>query len=114
MKKKDYNPYFDDIDEDKDFYCPICNRLTPEKFIEKHHLVPKAKKGKKVEEVCVNCGDMVHKVFSLKELEREYNTIEKINSHQEIKKWVQWIQNKPDDFSVCMKNKKGKKGKKSK
>jgi len=90
------------------FYCPICDRKTPECFVERHHLIPKSKKGKETVNVCVSCGDMLHKVFSIKEMEKEYNTIEKIKEREEIKKWVSWIQKKPNDFSVCMKNKKGR------
>ena len=110
MKKQKYNPYFDKVEED-DFYCPICKRLTPVEFIEKHHLVPKSRKGKETEKVCVSCGDMVHKIFTIKEMEKKYNSIELILSHPEIQNWISWISKKPDDFSVGMKEKKGRKKK---
>lgn len=111
MKKHDYNPYFDGEKEADEFHCPICGRLTSEENIENHHLIPKSKKGKETERVCVSCGDMVHKIFSLKEMEREYNSIEKILTHPDIQNWIKWISKKPDDFSVCMKSKKGRKRK---
>ena len=100
-------PYFDEV-ENEDFYCPICSRLTPTDCIEKHHLVPKSKRGKKTESVCVSCGDMIHKLFTNKELEKEYNTIDKIIAHPEIQKWMSWIQKKPNDFTVCMRSKKSR------
>lgn len=105
MKK--HNPYFDNI-TNEDFYCPVCKRLTPPNLIEKHHLIPKSKKGKETASVCVSCGDMLHKIFSLKEMRDNYNTIDKILEHEDIIKWVKWISKKPNDFSICMKSKKGK------
>ena len=92
--------------------CPICKRNVPPKYQEKHHLVPKSKKGKNTVEVCRNCGDMVHKLFSNKELTKAYNTIEAIIEHEAVQTWVQWINKKPEDFSVCMKAKKTKNRKK--
>jgi len=99
------------MNTDEKFYCPICERLTPTNYIEKHHLVPKSKKGKETEQVCINCGDMVHKLFTNKELEKEYNSIEKIKAHPEIQKWIRWIRRKPNDFSICMKSKKNRRKK---
>jgi len=88
--------------------CQICQRETPEHYLEKHHLVPKAKHGASLDSiiVCKNCGDILHQLFTNKELAKEYNTLDKILKNEKIKKWVKWIQNKPNDFSVCMKRKK--------
>jgi hypothetical protein len=88
--------------------CPICQRIVPEDKWEKHHLIPKCKKGKDTILVCVSCGDMIHKLIPLNELKKDYNTLEKLREHPDIKKWVGWIQKKPYDFSVCMKGKKKK------
>jgi len=86
--------------------CPICKRDTPPNYQEKHHLTPKSKKGKETVLVCCSCGDMVHKLFTLKELKKTYNTIEKILTHEEVQKWIEWVQKKPTDFSICMARKK--------
>ena len=89
-------------------HCQICDRDTPENFLEKHHLTPKAKHGAKLDTifVCCNCGDQLHQLFTNKELAKTYNTLEKILANEKIIKWIKWIQNKPNDFSVCMKKKK--------
>jgi len=86
--------------------CPICKRDTPSEHQEKHHLTPKSQKGKGTVKVCRSCGDMVHKLFTLKELKNNYNTIEKIVAHPDVQKWIQWVQKKPNDFSICMARKK--------
>lgn len=92
----------------EDIVCPICRRDVPSIYQEEHHLIPKSKKGKDTVTVCKNCGDMVHKLFTNKELARIYNTIEAINAHPDVQTWVKWVNKKPDDFSVCMKAKKTK------
>jgi len=88
--------------------CQICQRETPQEHLEKHHLVPKAKHGAKLDTifVCCSCGNQLHLLFSNKELAKEYNTIEKILSSEKIQKWIKWIRNKPNDFSVCARKKK--------
>ena len=85
-----------------------CNRVVPEKYQEKHHLVPKCKKGKETVAVCRNCGDQLHKLFEISELNKKLNTIEGIKSNEDIQKWIKWISKKPNDFSVCMATKKKK------
>ena len=86
--------------------CPICKRDIPPEYQEKHHITPKCKKGKVKVPVCCTCGDMVHKLFTNKELEKQYNSIEKISEHPDVVKWVNWVSKKPYDFSVCMATKK--------
>ncbi len=106
-KKNKEVEWFVPID-DRDFHCPICKRLTPPEYTEKHHLKTKQRGGKETEKVCVNCGDMLHQIFTNKQLDREYDTIEKILTHRDIQEWIRFIQKKPDSFSVCMKRKKRK------
>jgi DNA-directed RNA polymerase subunit N (RpoN/RPB10) len=88
--------------------CLICGRITPKEFQEKHHLTPKAKGGKNTILVCCSCGDMVHKLFTNKELARKYNTLEAILLNEDVQNWVNWVNKKPEDFTICMKNKKRK------
>ena len=96
--------------------CPICKRDTPEQHQEEHHLIPKglsrrnkyAKKDdvKETVTLCTSCGDQLHKLFTTKELADMYNTIVAIVSNEDVQKWIGWISKKPNDFSVCMKEKK--------
>jgi hypothetical protein len=86
--------------------CPICQRETPSEAQEKHHLIPKSKKGKEVVLVCCDCGDMVHKIFTNKQLALTFNSIDNIILNEKIIKWVKWIQKKPVTFGINMKNKK--------
>lgn len=90
--------------------CSICERLTPPEHQEKHHMFPRKTRKSKKEAVtilvCCSCGDMLHKLFTNKELLKHYNTLEKILANDDVQKWIEWIQKKPDDFHVCMATKK--------
>lgn len=87
--------------------CPICNRTPPTaEYIEKHHLTPRSAGGKsgKTVLICIDCGDQIHKLFTNKELKREYNTLEKLLTDPKIQRWKEWVNNKR--FGICMKSKK--------
>jgi len=92
--------------EEEKVSCKICGRMTPPEYVEKHHLVPKSRKGKETILVCRNCGSQVHMLFSNKEMERMYNNLDAILADERIQKWIKWIRNRPNDFRVCMKTKK--------
>ena len=87
--------------------CPICKRDTPEEFLERHHLVPKAKGGKQTVIACRNCGDMLHKLFSNNELRDKLNSLEDILANEFVRKWAIWAF-KQKGFTICMKEKKKK------
>ena len=80
--------------------CPICKRELGDKNISKHHLIPKSKGGKHTETVDVHniCHQKIHSVFTEKELKAHFNTVEKLNAHQEMKKFIKWVAKKDPAF----------------
>jgi hypothetical protein len=84
--------------------CTLCHREVEDFYIEKHHLIPKCKKGKETIDVCKDCGDYLHKVFTIKEMTKKYNTLEKILEHQKVQNWIKWLQKRPNLRNVCMKS----------
>lgn len=86
--------------------CSICGRVPPEEYLEKHHLIPRSKKGKETIDVCSSCGDQLHHLFTLKEMETTYHTLESLLSSEKVQTWIKWISKKPQDFGVCMRKKK--------
>lgn len=76
--------------------CSICHRKCSDEFIEKHHLIPKQKGGKHsgVISVCVDCGNQLHNLFTNKQLQKDYNTLEKIINNSSVQKWIKWIRKK--------------------
>ncbi len=86
--------------------CELCKR--PVGRLTRHHLIPRSRYRKKrarrtftkermqqVALLCPACHRQIHKTFTEKELEQEYNTIETLKSQPEIAKFVKWIERKP-------------------
>ena len=100
--------------------CEMCARAAA--GLTKHHLIPrtrhKNKKNKKnfdrveVKErviwICGPCHKNIHALISEKELEYNYNTLELLMEHPEVKKFVEWIKKKPANTRIKTKESKGK------
>lgn len=80
--------------------CPLCGRELGTKKISKHHLIPKSKGGKYTDTVMLHniCHQKIHSLFSEKELKRNYNTIEKLLTNEDMQKFVKWVAKKPPEF----------------
>ena len=83
--------------------CVLCGRDIPSHLLSKHHLVPRLKGGKTVDENLVSmhrsCHDKVHAVFTEGQLARDYHTVELLLADPDISKFVSWIKKRPIDFS---------------
>lgn len=77
----------------------------PEATISRHHLIPKAKKGSDTVPLHQLCHNKIHSLFTVKELERQYYTLELLLKHAAVQAYVDWVQNKPPDFYVRTKEK---------
>lgn len=79
--------------------CPLCNRPLAEPC-NKHHLMPLSKGGRNTPTLLLHkiCHDKIHAVFTETELKRYYHTIERLLEHQEIRKFVKWVQKKEPEF----------------
>lgn len=86
--------------------CSICQRFTPDEYIERHHLVPKSKKGKDTIDVCCDCGDQLHQLFTNKELKNKFNSLDKLLAESKVQNWIKWVQTKR--FGINMARKKGR------
>lgn len=79
--------------------CPLCQReLIDGPSVDKHHLIPKSLGGKEVFLLHKICHRKIHSLFSERELKKQYNTFEALLKHEEIIKFVQWVQKKPAEF----------------
>jgi hypothetical protein len=84
-------------------HCALCGRKKPLAF---HHLIPRTCHGNKWfkkrftktemvlrgTELCHDCHDHVHTLFSEKELGRHLNTLEALAAHEEVARFVAWVQ----------------------
>lgn len=84
--------------------CRLCER--DELRLTKHHVVPRARHNKKVkrelgadrnktELICRPCHSQLHHLFTEKQLEREFFTIELLLAHPDVQKWLEWIKKRP-------------------
>jgi hypothetical protein len=80
--------------------CQLCER--EKLYLTKHHLIPRGRHNKKVKRdyegeekstvpMCKSCQNQINSLFTNKQLEREFNTIEKLKLHEDVKKWIIWI-----------------------
>lgn len=91
--------------------CELCKLNVDEKYITKHHLIPKTyhnnKKAQKqftsnemnfTINLCISCHKKIHSCLKEKDLAFKYNTIQKLLTVPEIKKWYNW-RNKHPNFN---------------
>jgi 5-methylcytosine-specific restriction endonuclease McrA len=77
--------------------CPICDRKIPRSQLDAHHLIPKSKGGKKTEFLHRICHRQIHALFTETELARQFNSVSALLAHADIKLFVAWVKNKPDN-----------------
>jgi hypothetical protein len=69
--------------------CPLCGR--PNHHPSDHHLVPRSRGGKVTTHCCRDCHDAMHSLFSNKELERDYSSVEALMAHEGFARMVAHI-----------------------
>lgn len=79
--------------------CPLCNRLLAEPIV-RHHLIPPSKGGKDTTTVPMHkiCQAKVHAVFTETELKNYYHTVDRLQEHEEISKFIKWVSKKEPEF----------------
>ena len=82
--------------------CDLCERESND--LHEHHLIPKkyARKHKSILHdpnnkilLCIDCTKTIHALIPLKQLEKIYNTIEKLKQHPKIKSYLMWVKTRP-------------------
>lgn len=89
--------------------CALCGRVIPAGKLTRHHLVPrsrtrKTKRRRRGEErraavkqdrvtvwLCRPCHGTIHATLSEKQLERDYPTLEALQAHPQIARFVEWV-----------------------
>jgi hypothetical protein len=78
--------------------CPLCDRNIPKTQADAHHLIPKSHRGTETVLLHRICHRQIHALFTETELARQFNTVDKLKSHAEVSRFIQWVKQKPDDF----------------
>jgi len=79
------------------YLCPLCLRPLDSVW-DKHHLIPKSRKGTEVVDIHRICHDKIHSVFTEKELEDYYHTIPQLKESEHIQKFIRWVSKKDPNF----------------
>lgn len=66
--------------------------------IDRHHLVPACRGGKETQHMHKVCHSKIHHTFTEKQLEKEFNSVEKLLENEEIVKFVAWVSKKDPEF----------------
>ncbi|MDQ6656174.1 MAG: hypothetical protein M3Y80_10215 [Verrucomicrobiota bacterium] len=90
--------------------CAICRR---DETLTRHHLIPRTRHHNKrnkrefertvvrqVVGICRPCHSQIHALLSEKELEREFNTMDKLKAHPGVAKFAEWIAPKRRGFKA--------------
>jgi hypothetical protein len=94
--------------------CELCERDID---VTRHHLIPqcrhKNKKNKKsfdrkdvkkrILMICRDCHSQIHVLFTEKELEFEFNTLEKLLGEERVQKYLKWIKGRSVNGKIRMK-----------
>jgi hypothetical protein len=82
----------------EDTHCPMCGREFHDPTTQLHHLKPKTFKGKDTVRIHKVCHQKIHATLSERELDNYYHTIERLLEHEQIAKFMKWLQKKPPEF----------------
>lgn len=80
--------------------CALCDREIPPALRDAHHLIPKSKGGVATVMMHRACHKQVHALFTETELARQYPSIEALQAHSEIAKFISWFQQKPNSLNL--------------
>jgi len=82
--------------------CPLCGRPIPAGAAQSvHHLIPRMKGGKGGPTVLLHsiCHREIHAGLSETELARTYSTIEALQTHPRLAKFIAWVRKRPPEFN---------------
>jgi len=88
--------------------CELCKRdvqtlyghhLVPRKFlrskIPKQYIMKYQDDPNRKAKLCVDCNKIVHALHKLKELAKQYDTMEKLRKSPKIQAYVKWVRTRP-------------------
>lgn len=82
--------------------CALCHRHVPPHLITLHHLTPRERGGKAEHRtpLCKPCHKQLHALFSNKQLEQLYSSLEVIRSAPELQPFLKWVRKQKPDRNI--------------
>ncbi|MCB1765982.1 MAG: HNH endonuclease [Candidatus Competibacteraceae bacterium] len=78
--------------------CPLCERPMPAAQQEAHHLIPKSRGGRQTVVLHRMCHRQIHALLTEAELARTYSSIDALQAHPGVARFIAWVKDKPGDF----------------
>ena len=66
-------------------------------------MVPRSRGGKATQTICADCHHAIHAMFTNKELEKEYNTVESLLAHEVFEKQIKFLRKQNPQTRMKMK-----------
>src|SRR5688572_9481968 len=79
--------------------CTLCERTVPADLITLHHLMPKQRGGAHGDRtpLCKPCHKQLHALFTNKELEKQYASLDSLKGAAELQPFLKWIRKQKAD-----------------
>lgn len=92
--------------------CKLCART--ELPLTRHHLIPRAHHNKArtkrefsrvdmktdIALLCRPCHSQIHRLFDNHQLASYYHTIERLQQHSEVQKFINWVKKRPAGLKI--------------
>jgi hypothetical protein len=92
--------------------CELCGRPVGRENLTRHHLLPRARARRmkrrrqarrelklrdpgRTVDLCRPCHRNVHASLSNGDLERDYDSLEALSAHPDVKRFTDWVRGKP-------------------
>ena len=99
-------------DTNADSACELCART--ELPLTRHHLIPLARHNKTrtqrhfsrdkmktdIAMLCRPCHSQVHRLFDNHELASYYHSVERLQAHSEVQKFINWVKKRPAGLKI--------------
>jgi hypothetical protein len=96
----------------EDTVCELCSRT--ELTLTRHHLIPQSRHNKArtqrnfsrdamktdIAMLCRPCHSQIHRIFDNHELASYYHTIERLQTHSEVQKFINWVKKRPAGLKI--------------
>lgn len=103
-------------DINTDSACELCART--ELALTHHHLIPLARHNKTrtqrhfsrvamktdIAMLCRPCHSQVHRLFDNHELASYYHSVERLQAHSEVKKFINWVKKRPAGLKISVRH----------
>ena len=88
--------------------CGLCGHEYERRELTKHHLVPKSRGGRETELICRPCHAQIHAVYTEKELEREFDSLEALRAAPKLASWMRFIRKRKPTGKIRVKTSRSK------